>query len=97
MEDISEDEVEQTWRALRALPRSSPMSHITTALYKDDIKQAISSGLLVPPPKTQMERDREEWLRVCVSRRDWKRNDIIILHDIIARLFRAAEAAKVRY
>lgn len=99
MENISEDEVERTWRALRALPRSGHMSHTTTAIYLDDIKQAISSGLLVPPPKkeTQMKRDRDIWQQLLDNGRPWTALDAAIMHGILSRLYKAAEAAEITY
>lgn len=98
-EDVTADEIDRTWAALLqvgplALPRSTPIG-----MDKDDVRDAIASGLLVPPPRerTQMERDEEAWDKMRFAGRDWTAAEAGALSVILSRLFPAAKAAGVTY
>ena len=98
-EDVTADEIDRTWAALLqvgplALPRSTPIG-----MDKDDVRDAIASGLLVPPPrvKTQMEKDEEEVKRRMAMPGNFTPDDGCEFWCILTRLFAAAKAAGVTY
>ena len=88
-EDVTDEEVRRVAKAL---------GHMNVAIY-GNLRAAIASGLLVPPPRerTQMERDEEEWRRRLMAPGPWTENDAMILSLILFRLFAAAKAAGVTY
>lgn len=88
-EDVTDEEVRRVAKAL---------GHMNVAIY-GNLRAAIASGLLVPPPRerTQMEKDEEEW---CLMRRregTFSKQDAVNMSFILSRLFRAAKAAGVTY
>lgn len=99
-EDVTEEEVDRTWAALLALPRSIPIGMDKDCLCAfHDVRAAIASGLLVPPPRerTQMEKDYEGWLKRLSDSRGFTTDDAHEFHRILCHLFPAANAAGVTY
>lgn len=88
-EDVTDEEVRRVAKAL---------GHMNVAIY-GNLRAAIASGLLVPPPRerTQMEKDEEEWDKMRFAGRDWTAAEAGALSVILYRLFPAAKAAGVTY
>lgn len=98
-EDVTEEEVRRAMAGLLNTPESQARYHGTVEMNMDCVRNAIASGLLVPPPRerTQMERDEEEWQRRRDSGELYDGSDAMAYSFILARLFDAAKAAGVTY
>lgn len=98
-EDVTDEETRRAMAALMNTPESQVRYHGTVEMSMSCVRNAIASGLLVPPPRerTQMEKDEAEWLRRASEGAAWTAHDASAFHYMLARLFLAAKAAGVTY
>ncbi len=98
-EDVTAEEVRRTMAALLNTFESQSRYHGTVEMNMDCVRNAIASGLLVPPPRerTQMEKDEEEWCLMRSREGTFSKQDAVNMSFILSRLFRAAKAAGVTY